>query len=148
MDKLFSTLSKYQPFFADSSCFIYAFENHPGFSPLVKSLFYNVSQGKLTAFTSLITVTEVLIVPYREKNSEVINLYIDVFTNLPNLTLYRPLFQTAVLAAEIRADYNFTLSDSYQLACAQESSCKSFLTNDQKLLKFKPLKILVLEKFA
>lgn len=135
---------KLQPVFIDTAIFIYLLEDHPKFASLAQPVFDALSDKKLTAFSSIITVAEVLTKPMEKNNLELINRYHELFTQLPNITIASPNYQTAIKASEIRADYKFGLLDSFQLAHAIENKCKSFLTNDKQLGKYKKLKIILI----
>ena len=133
------------PVFLDSSCFIYLLENNPNYSDITQQIFSNISQSKLQAKTSLITVTEVLTKPYKENDQNYIKEYQQIFSEMQNLEILSPSFQTSINAAKIRARYNLNLPDSYQLQMAIDSSCKTFLTNDVHLKKVREIKIVVLK---
>lgn len=51
-------------------------------------------------------------------------------------------------AAELRAKYNLTLTDTIQVATALSSECDAFLTNDIALKRVSELNILVLDETA
>lgn len=148
MKNILPIIAKSQPTYLDSSVFIYAFENHPKYKSLTRPLFNALSDSKLKAVTSIITITEVLTIPLKEKESKLVNTYLEVFSKLPNLDVLLPSYWSAVEAAKIRAKYNFTLPDSYQLALAREAKCKSLITNDKNLLKFKEIKMIHLDSYA
>ena len=59
--------------------------------------------------------------------------------------LFYPIDEvTADKAAELRARYNLTLTDAFQLAIAIHSECGAFLTNDADLNRVKEIPIVVL----
>jgi len=133
------------PVFLDSSCFIYLFESHPKYNNFLKSIFSMMSFNKVSAVTSIITVTEVLTKPFEEKNNSLIENYLEAFVEIPNLKVVNPDNKIAIEAARIRAELHLNLPDAYQLAIAMESKCKTFLTNDKGLKKFKGLQVLILD---
>lgn len=134
------------PVFLDTACFIYLFEQHPKYHDAIKPVFSFLSSGKITAFTSIITVTEVLTKPYQNKADNLVNLYLEAFANIPGLKLVGPVYETAIRAAMLRAKYNLNLPDAYQLVMAIEAKCQTFLTNDKNLKKVKEIKIALLEE--
>lgn len=146
--KLLNTLVKHRSIFLDTSCFIYLLEDHPRYASGATIIFNALSGNKLLAFTSIITVSETLVMPYQKKDNSFLQQYEQVFTQLPNLTVVSPTYKTAHTAARIRANYQFRLIDSYQLALANEYKCKSFITNDKKLKRFeKEMKIIYLSDY-
>lgn len=148
MNTFLHQFTSHQPVFIDSACFIYAFEKHPLFSPLSQLLFNQISAQKTTAFTSIITVTEVLTQPYKDKRIDLVDLYNQIFFHTDKLCVVTPDEHTAIKAAQIRATNNLGLPDAYQLALAIESNCKSFITNDQQLKKIPTVKVLCLNDFT
>lgn len=133
-----------QPIFLDTSCFIYVVEKNNEYNEKVKILFDKITVGEITAISSIITLSEVLVQPIKNNDTTLINLYIELFNQLPNFSLVSPNYGTAIQAARIRAGSNISLPDAYQLALANEHNCKSFVTNDNGLKKFKDLEVLVL----
>ena len=116
-------------------------ENHPGFAHKLAPIFQQIAQGSLEAYTSVISVTEVLVNPIKLGNQSLVEKYNNLFTNVPSLHICTPEYQTALLAASIKANNGFKLPDSYQLAMAIESGCNTFLTNDDRLRKFPDIKV-------
>jgi predicted nucleic acid-binding protein len=59
----------------------------------------------------------------------------------------RLFLDTALLlrAAELRARYNLTLTDAFQVACALDADCEAFLTNDFGLKRVTEIQIIVLD---
>lgn len=134
------------PIFLDTPCFIYLFENHPKYHDIVRPIFSMLSVNKVVAYTSVITVTEVLTKPYKINSTELIHKYNEAFFQMPNFEIATPDYNTAVKAAKISAKYNFSLPDSYQLAMCIEMGCETFLTNDKQLKKFKDLEVITLDE--
>ena len=134
------------PVFLDTSCFIYLLEKHPKYFEIIKPIFTMLSINKAVAFTSLITVTEALTKPLQDKNTVLVENCLEAFSEIPNLDVVRPNYKIAVEAAKIRAEYNLNLPDAYQLAIAVDTKCKTFLTNDKKLKRFKEVEVTTLDE--
>lgn len=143
-----SKLRTTSPVFLDTRCFVYAFEEHPEFGTLAASIFDLLSDDAIAAFSSTITVVEILTKPYEENAKTLIEKYHEVLHFLPNFSLPSPTYQNADLAAQIRAKYNFRLMDSFQLALAVESDCNLFATNDQQLRQFQDLEVICFFDFV
>lgn len=122
--------------FLDTNALIYLIENHPEFAPKISPIFDQIFQNHLQAVTSIITVTEVLVNPIKYDNKPLIEKYMNLFANLPSLSVVRPSTKTAVNAAYVKAKHGFPLPDCYQLSLALEHECTSFLTNDLRLKSF------------
>lgn len=142
---LLETLKKLQPVFLDTSCFIYTMENNPKYNLLTRSVLNAITDKKIKAITSVITLAEVLRKPFENNNLLLAQMYHSVFTQTQNLETIELGTELSISAAKIAADYKFKLPDSYQFAVAEKLSCKSFLTNDKGLKKFKGLEIIVLD---
>lgn len=134
---------KHLPVFIDTPIFIYLFEDHPKYASAIQPIF---DDSSITKVSSIITVSEVLTKPYEENNTELVKRYQEIFMHLPSLILTSPDYDTAILASQIKAKYQFKLIDSFQLAMAQQNKCPSFLTNDKQLLKYKNLQVFCLDE--
>lgn len=134
-----------QPIFLDTSIFIYMFGDHPKYASFIAPIFDDISIKKAT---SIITVSETLTKPYETNDLSLVEEYKEIFLHLPNLTILSPDFDVSILAAEIKARFDFKLIDSLQLAIAQQNKCVSFLTNDKQLQSFKKLPIIYLDEIV
>lgn len=142
---LLTTLKKLQPVFLDTSCFIYTIEENPKYSKLTRPVLNAITDKELETFTSTITLGEVLVKPFKKRDYSLARIYHTIFTQTEKLNTISPGVEIAVSASKIAADYNLQLFDSFQLAIAQKHGCKSFLTNDKNLKKFKRLKVICLD---
>lgn len=148
MRKFQSALRANQPVFLDTSCFIYAFEEHDKFGEPAAEIFDLLSEDELKAFSSIVTVAEVLAKPFEKGDEALAARYHEVFKFLPNFSILSPDYKTATLAAEVRGDYGFGLLDSFQLALSVKNNCKLFVTNDKQLKQFEALKVVCLSDFV
>lgn len=136
-------LKRYKLVGLDTNIFVYYFERHPRFGPRTKTIFDLLSQNKLTAVTSLISLTELLSVPASATKIEGLK---NLFLSTPNLNSIELNQIIALGAAKIRRDYSFRLPDSIQLATALHTKAQVFITNDRRLKRFKELSILLLSE--
>ncbi|MEZ8222393.1 putative nucleic acid-binding protein, contains PIN domain [Candidatus Fervidibacteria bacterium JGI MDM2 JNZ-1-D12] len=130
----------------DTPPIIYFVEAHAQYDPLVTAIFQKINEGKILGLTSVITVTEVLVLPLRHGNISLASTYWDLLTNSDNMQLVSIDPETAKLAADLRARYNLRTPDALQLAAAIMAGCDAFLTNDATLKKVTELKVLVLSE--
>lgn len=142
---LLETLRKLQPVFLDTSCFIYTMENNPKYNLVTRLVLNAITDKKLKAVTSVITLAEVLRKPFENNDLLLAQMYHSVFTQTQNLETIELDTELSINTAKIAADYKFKLPDSYQFAVAEKLNCKSFLTNDKALKKFKGLEVIVLD---
>lgn len=125
----------------DSNVFIYQFESNPEFIHLTEKIFDSIGKGRLRAITSVISTAEALSYP---SPPEVIKGITDGFLTLVNLEIVDVNQHIAFEAARIRREYGFRLPDSIQLATALQAKAKAFISNDQRLKKFKELKVILI----
>lgn len=127
----------------DSNIFIYHFQAHPAYLSLTTELFKSIEMKHFRAVTSSLTLTEVL--GYKQ-SAEIINQLEQAFEEVTNLSLIEVNKSIAKDAARIRREYGFKLADAVQLATALSAKAKVFITNDERLKKFKELKIILLSE--
>ena len=131
----------------DTMIFIYAFEEHPVYLPLIKPFWREVERGKIRAVTSTITLAECLVQPFRAKALELAARYKTLFRDFPHLSVIPVSEEIAEKAAWLRAQYQLKIPDAIQLATAFESGCHGFLTNDKDLPQLKEIQVFVLNRF-
>jgi predicted nucleic acid-binding protein len=139
-------LGKVKQIFLDTAPVIYFVEKNPDFAPKAQEIFNRLDDGKLMAVVSPITLAECLVLPYKQKNSNVAQIFTDLLVNSESVLFYPIDEVTADKAADLRARYNLTLTDALQLAVAVQSGCDAFLTNDIDLKRVKEIPIIVLSE--
>jgi len=98
--------------------------------------------------TQRLTLTEVLIQPYRLDKPSLANEYCNLLKNSRYFTLLPIDIQTAELAAKIRAHYNLRTPDAIQVSTAINSGCQAFLSNDLIFKRINDIKILILDELT
>jgi predicted nucleic acid-binding protein len=131
----------------DTMAFIYAFEEHAVYLPILKGFFADLEEGKFEAVTSTLTVTECLVLPYRKKDWMLASRYLFLFRNFPHLSILPVTENIADRAAWLRAEYQLKTPDAIQLATAWGWNSKYFITNDERLPSIKELQVLLLDQF-
>lgn len=130
----------------DTAPFIYFVEENQIYINLVDKLFNSIAMGELRAVTSVITLLEVMVHPYRRNDEALAIRYRDILLNSEGLTTY-PLDQgTAEVAAGLRARFNLRTPDAIQIATAANQGATFFLTNDSHLPDLPALRVLVLDE--
>ena len=143
--KLVTLLKEIDTIFIDTSPFIYYIEECEKYIEAVDSLFSYISQGRITAYTSFITLIEVLTKPIEEKNKRLVCKYEDLLTNSKGLILADMDKNIAVESARLRAKYRIKIPDAIQVASGLVNGAKAFITNDSNLKKIKEIKVIVLD---
>ena len=127
----------------DSNIFIYNLEGNSEFVKFTDSIFKKLLANKLKAVTSIVSLIEIL--SFQKTSNVAKQLTEDLFST-PNLEVFDVNQEIAVEAAKIRREYGFRLPDAIQLATAKCANTEIFITNDQKLKKFKLLKVILLKE--
>lgn len=130
----------------DTAPLIYFIERHPSYLPLLLPFFEAVEGGDLQVVTSTLTLTEVLVHPYRDGNRSLAEQYLHILLRARNLRTIALSPAIASEAAQIRANYQLKTPDAIQLATAKESGATAFLTNDTALAGIPGLRLVVLEQ--
>ena len=129
----------------DTSPFIYYIEEHKDYIETIEPLFALINQGHIIAYTSLITLIEVLTKPMEVKDESLAEKYETLLTNSDNLILTDIDKNVAVESARLRAKYNIKTPDAIQLTTGIINGAKAFVTNDDNLKKVKEIKIVILD---
>lgn len=132
----------------DTAPVIYFVEAHPRYDALVTEVFRRISRRALVGITSLITLTEVLVQPYRRGAIGLQQQYRDLPHHSANVELVGIDHAAADQAAELRARHNLRTPDALQVAVALASDCQALLTNDRTLKRVVELRVLVLDELT
>jgi len=145
---LSNELSKYNTAFIDTAPIIYYIEAHPRFGPLAKEI-VNLSQsGRLTAFTSVITLVEVLPKPIEIGNENLARQFSEFLKAGKNIHLLDITSDVAELAGKLRGRYSsLKAMDAIQIAVSLKVEADVFITNDAKLKQIEELKVIVLQDY-
>ena len=129
----------------DTAPLIYFIEEHPDYLEHLRPFFKAVDQGELKIVTSLITLLEVLVHPFRSGNTQLAQQYRDILLHSENLLLVPLSQELAEKAAQLRAQYNLRTPDAIQIATALHQGASVFVTNDTRLPLISELQVLVVE---
>ena len=129
----------------DTCAFIYQWQAHPRYSPVTDWMFSSLEQGEFVAVTSTITMTELLVHPYRDYDLQRVNELAGLLSIYPNLDWIPGTLAIAVLAADIRANYSLATPDALQAATALHATATGLLTNDPIFKRVADLDVLLLD---
>jgi len=131
----------------DTTPLIYYTEANPTYIEVVDPFFKAVERGEFIVVTSIVTLLEVLVRPFRDGDLELAQEYRDFLFDSDNVSI-RFLSQKIVEeAAHLRASHNnIRTPDAIQIATAIDANASVFLTNDLRLPSLPNLKTLVLEE--
>lgn len=135
--------------FVDTAPFIYFIEkdsNNPQYYEKVKVFFKYGYDSDKRFVSSVITMEEYFVFPYRNKAYSLIDMF-NRLVATTDMEIVEINQEIAKKAAQIRAEYKgFKAMDALQLATACLSGCDLFLTNDKQLKQFKEIKCITVEE--
>lgn len=137
------------PVALDTAAFIYFIEEHHRYLPVVQPVFEAVDAGRIEAVTSAVTLLEVLVVPYREKNADLAARYERLLAHGRGLHLVNLSLGLLRAAAQLRAATGLKTPDALQVAAALSARCSALLTNDDRWpAEVAGLRVLRIEDYA
>ena len=141
-------LDRLQTVFIDTAPIIYYIEAHPQFGPLAKEIVDSFRSGKLIAFSSVITLVEVLPKPVESGNDELARKFSKFLKTGKNIKLLDISVEIAELAGNLRGRYpSLKAMDAIQIAVSINAGVDAFITNDVKLRQIKELKFIILKDY-
>ena len=135
--KFVADLKKFARVGLDSSIVIYHLEDVEPYSDLTEAIFTAMARRSLTAILSTISVTELLVKPFAERQSDRVAQFETFIHSLPNAVLVPPDYAIAKEAARLRGEHGLRTPDALLLATALVEKAEAFLTNDRRLQKLK-----------
>lgn len=150
VESLKKRLLRYQSIGIDSMCFIYQFEGHPIYGPLVKELFSLLQQENISGVTSVLTLSEILAFERLQKDQLLFEEARFKFLTTPGLQIIPVNEIVAESASILKFTYHLTLPDAIQLASSiltNQTNQQLFITNDQKFRTIKEIEVLLLDEY-
>ena len=145
---LLNELSQINTLFIDTVPIIYYIEAHPHFGLLAREVVDAFQSGALIAFSSVITLAEVLPKPIQIGQEELARKFAEFLRNGKNLNLIEISADISEKAGRLKGKYpTLRALDAIQLSTAIDSEVDAFLTNDNKLKQIKDVKVLVLKDY-
>jgi len=130
----------------DTSVFVYQLEAHLKYVRLTKEIFGWIEETGHGGVTSTITMTELLVKPYRDGNERGAKDFFALFSRYPNLEWVAPNLEICDSAAQIRAECRLKTPDAIEAATAIYCGVSGFLTNDLAYQRVSKLDTLVLDE--
>ena len=119
--------------YLDSNVFVYWLEDYPEYTALLEPIFERIEAHRLRAFTSTLTLAEVLVKPHKDRRTELAEQFRGYLCESPVLELCEVSVEILVRAAIIRSASALKLPDAIHVATADMMKCDAFVTNDQRL---------------
>ena len=131
----------------DTSPFIYYIERKSEYVEVLRPFFQIVDKGQISVVTSIVTLLETLVHPFRNGNTELAHQYREILFHTSGLTTIQLSQNIAEEAARLRASYpSIRTPDAIQMATAIQANASFFLTNDVRLQSLSNLKVLQLDE--
>lgn len=147
VERLRGFLRRHRRVAIDTSIFIYQLEANPRYVVLTDSVFSWLERSGHEAVTSTITMTELLVPSYREKNEHRVDAFYGLLSTYPNLRWIAPDLQVADLAARLRAQHRMRTPDALQAATAIDARATGMITNDPVFARVAEFETAVLDRF-
>jgi len=146
LTRLRAFLRRHRRIALDTSVFIYQLEANPRYVGLSDGVFAWLEQPGHTAVTSTITMTELLVQPYRDSQEQRVDEFYALLSTYPNLEWISPNLEIADLAARIRAAHRLRTPDALQAATAIHAKATALVTNDPVFERLDAFETLALDR--
>ena len=130
----------------DTSVFIYQLEANARYLALTDQIFTWIERPGGKAVTSTITMTELLVQPYRIADHQQADEFYVLLSTYPNLEWIAPNLEIADRAAKLRALHGLRTPDALQAATAVHAGATGLVTNDPVFERVKDFETLLLDK--
>lgn len=137
---------EFRKVFIDTAPLIYFLEQNPQYHNKVKSFIEKCCEEEIKITTSVITIEEYCVYPYKNNSLQLIRK-LDEFIEDMGIELINIDVTIAKMASRIRGEHKeFKAMDSLQLASACLKECDLFLTNDKQLRQFTGIKCVMVDE--
>lgn len=130
----------------DTSIFIYQLESNPRYVLLTDTIFQWLERPEHQAVTSTITMTELLVQPYRDRRELRVDEFYALLTSYPNLKWVPPDLEVADIAARIRATCRLRTPDALEAATVVQAGVTGLVTNDPVFKRVETFETMVLDE--
>ena len=129
-----------------ANVFIYAVEGYEKYAKLCTAILQSIEAMKIHAFTSELTLAEVLVRPLKDQKSGIAAIYEDLIQSQFDLRV-EPVSRDILLsAAKLRAMSGCRLPDAIHIATAQKCASEFLFTADKSLKVPAPLQVVTLDE--
>ena len=146
LNRLRTFLRRHRRIALDTSIFIYQLEANVRYLALTDHIFSWLERPANKAVTSTITMTELLVQPYRDSDEQRVDEFYGLLSTYPNLDWIAPNLEIADLAARLRALHHLRTPDALQAATAAHAQATGLITNDPVFERVETFQTLVLDQ--
>jgi len=140
-----SWLRRHRRLALDASIFIYELEANPRYIDLTDLVFEWLERPGRAAVTSTVTMTELLVQPYKEHDQSRVAQFFALLSSYPNLEWIAPDLEIADTAARLRALHRLRTPDAILAATAIRGAATGFVTNDAAFTRVESFETLLLD---
>ena len=130
----------------DTSVFIYQLEANARYLALTDQIFTWIERPGGKAVTSTITMTELLVQPYRVADQQQADEFYVLLSTYPNLEWIPPNLEIADRAAKLRALHGLRIPDALHAATTVHAGATGLVTNDPVFERVKDFETLLLDR--
>lgn len=130
----------------DTAPLVYFIEENPTYLKTVRPFFEAMDRQEFQIITSIVTLLEVLVHPFRHGDQELAQQYREILPGAKSLTTALLSPDIAEEAAQLRATHRIRTPDAIQLATALQAGASSFVTNDARLPRLPDLELLIVDE--
>lgn len=143
-----TALGRHRRVALDTSVFIYELDDNPHYGEAARAVFEWILRPGHAAVTSTITMTEVLVGPYKVGDEIRAAALLGLLSQYPHLEWIVPDLKIADAAAQFRARYKLRTVRALQAATAVESGATCLVGNDASFRRLTEIEILLLDDYA
>lgn len=148
LEDLNAFLAEHQRIALDTPVFIYQLESNSRYIHFTDRIFGWLERSTHRGVTSTVTMTELLVQPYRALDQRRVDDFYGLLSTYPNLEWIAPNLKIADLAARIRAAHQLKTPDALQAASGLYAKATGLITNDPLFERVEGIRTLVLDRAA
>ena len=146
LGRLRAFLQRHRLIALDTSVFIYQIEGNARYLPFTDHVFSWLERPDGQGVTSTVTMTELLVQPYRAFDEQRVDEFYGLPSTFPNLQWVAPNLEIADLAARFRALHHLRTPAALQAATAAHTRATGLITNDAVFERLEAFETLVLDQ--
>ena len=143
-ERVLKFLARHKRIGIDTSILIYVVEDHPVYAAPLQPVFEWLERRRGHAVTSVVTMLEILVQPYRTADTDRVNQLYALLSTYPGLEWVSADLAIADRAVRLRAEHNLRTPDAIQAATAIGRGASGFLTNAAAFRRVTALDVLTL----
>ena len=145
LTRLAAFLRRHRRIALDTSIFIYHLEAHPRYVDLTGGVFAWLAGPGRQAVASAVSMTEVLVQPYRVSGDQGVDEFYAFLATVPNLEWVAPDLAIADVAARLRARTRLRTPDAIVAATAVHERATAMVTNNRVFERVDAFETLLLD---